>query len=224
MLPQIEWFGLTITEPMTTLTDYILAGIAILFGTRLIGLPTHRQHTSRRLWGFAFGFIAIGALLGGTSHGFVVYLSDENMALIWQGTLYSIGFSMFFVLAGTVTASLYSHTWRKAFYLCGILIFALYSTKVLHSGEYVFALLNNIFTFLLICGLQIWAMTKYGVNSATWILSGVGISVIGAVVQRSGYDFHLHFNHNDLYHVLQMVGLWFFYRGATLFVDAIEQD
>jgi hypothetical protein len=25
-----------------------------------------------------------------------------------------------------------------------------------------------------------------------------------------------HFNHNDLYHVIQLIGLYFFYKGALL--------
>ena len=30
---------------------------------------------------------------------------------------------------------------------------------------------------------------------------------------------HRHFNHNDLYHVIQIVALYLFYRGGALLVD-----
>ena len=33
-------------------------------------------------------------------------------------------------------------------------------------------------------------------------------------MQQSGWSLAEHFNHNDLYHVIQMVGLYCFYRGA----------
>ena len=36
----------------------------------------------------------------------------------------------------------------------------------------------------------------------------------GAMVQASGFRLHEHFNHNDLYHVIQMVALVLLYRGA----------
>jgi hypothetical protein len=57
---------------------------------------------------------------------------------------------------------------------------------------------------------------RHQVESAKWILSGVAVSVLSAAIQRSGYDVHVHFNHNDLYHVVQIAGLYLFYRGASL--------
>jgi hypothetical protein len=46
------------------------------------------------------------------------------------------------------------------------------------------------------------------------MLWGVSVSVLAAVVQQSGWSLHQHFNHNDLYHVIQAVGVWLLYRGA----------
>jgi len=40
-----------------------------------------------------------------------------------------------------------------------------------------------------------------------WILSGFGLSVLAAVIQQSGWPSLAHFNHNDLYHVIQALGL-----------------
>jgi hypothetical protein len=39
--------------------------------------------------------------------------------------------------------------------------------------------------------------------------------VAAALVQRSGFALHRHFNHNDLYHVVQMLGTWLLYRGGS---------
>jgi uncharacterized protein DUF6962 len=41
------------------------------------------------------------------------------------------------------------------------------------------------------------------------------VSVIGGAVQASGFDLHPHFNHNDLYHVIQIAAMVLFYRGVT---------
>ena len=43
---------------------------------------------------------------------------------------------------------------------------------------------------------------------------GVAVSFAGAAAQMSGFALHRHFNHNDLYHVIQMLGLWLLFRGA----------
>ena len=46
-----------------------------------------------------------------------------------------------------------------------------------------------------------------------WMLAGVAVSVMGALVQASGFALHAHFNHNDLYHVIQIGAMFLFYRG-----------
>jgi hypothetical protein len=34
-------------------------------------------------------------------------------------------------------------------------------------------------------------------------------------VQMSGFALHRHFNHNDLYHVIQIVALWLLHLGGV---------
>jgi hypothetical protein len=61
---------------------------------------------------------------------------------------------------------------------------------------------------------HLWAWRARRFEWAKWIAAGVAVSFVGAGVQMSGFGLHEHFNHNDLYHVIQMVGLWLFWRGA----------
>ena len=46
------------------------------------------------------------------------------------------------------------------------------------------------------------------------MLAGVALSVLAGVVQASGFKLHEHFNHNDLYHVIQTVAVLLLYQGA----------
>jgi hypothetical protein len=43
-----------------------------------------------------------------------------------------------------------------------------------------------------------------------------GSTRTAAVVQHSGPSLHSHFNHNALNHVIEMAGIYLFYRGARL--------
>ena len=54
---------------------------------------------------------------------------------------------------------------------------------------------------------------KLGVS---WLRKGILVSATGIALMVAKVSFHQHFNHNDLYHVIQMLGLWCFYRGAVL--------
>jgi hypothetical protein len=60
------------------------------------------------------------------------------------------------------------------------------------------------------------AQLVYRAPSTKWVLGGIAVSVIAALVQQSGFDLHRHFNHNDFYHVIQLVALWLLYRGGLL--------
>jgi hypothetical protein len=45
------------------------------------------------------------------------------------------------------------------------------------------------------------------------MLAGVAVSVLAGLVQASGFALHAHFNHNDLYHVIQTAAMFAFYTG-----------
>jgi hypothetical protein len=53
-----------------------------------------------------------------------------------------------------------------------------------------------------------------------WILAGVAVCVVAALVQASGFALHRHFNHNDLYHLIQIAAMALLYRGARRLRDA----
>ena len=48
----------------------------------------------------------------------------------------------------------------------------------------------------------------------TWIRRGLIVSALGFAIQKIGWDLHHHFNHNDLYHVIQIAGFWCLYEGV----------
>jgi len=46
-----------------------------------------------------------------------------------------------------------------------------------------------------------------------WLQRGLTISAVGFVVQKIGWDPLTNFNHNDVYHVIQIAGFWCLYQG-----------
>ncbi|PYS03084.1 MAG: hypothetical protein DMG15_21020 [Acidobacteria bacterium] len=56
-------------------------------------------------------------------------------------------------------------------------------------------------------------------GSVKWIASGVAVTLIGVVVQQTGFRRHLDFNHNDIYHIIQIAAFYLFFRGACTLRD-----
>ena len=52
-----------------------------------------------------------------------------------------------------------------------------------------------------------------------WLTAGIAATLIGAVVQISGFRRNADFNHNDAYHVIQIFGLYFFFKAASRLRD-----
>ena len=56
-------------------------------------------------------------------------------------------------------------------------------------------------------------------GSVKWIASGVAVTLIGVVVQQTGFRRHLDFNHNDIYHIIQIGAFYLLFRGACTLRD-----
>jgi hypothetical protein len=60
---------------------------------------------------------------------------------------------------------------------------------------------------------------RWRVDAAGWIVAGVLVSLVAGLLQARRVGWHRHFNHNDLFHVIQMIAVYLLYRGGTLLVD-----
>ncbi len=56
-------------------------------------------------------------------------------------------------------------------------------------------------------------------ESARWLLAGLALSLVGLAIQQSSIGSGAYFNHNDIFHTLQIAALWLFYRGAKMLED-----
>ena len=195
---------MTIHEPMTLITDYVLGGVTAWLAV-LLFRNSDRQG-SRKAWAVAFAALAAGAFLGGTWHGFV-----QNDVL-WKATVLSVGIASFAMLAGSACATL-SGGARKAVIGFALVKLLAYSAWMLKRDEFIFVVIDTGVAFAAVAALHLWRWNG-------WIVAGVAVSVAAALVQASGFALHRHFNHNDLYHVIQIAAMVLFYRGARRLKDA----
>ena len=90
-----------------------------------------------------------------------------------------------------------------------------------------FALLRRLTNY--VAGLSMAVFCAGGVfgsvpvRRAPWLIAGVIVYVLSAVIQQSGVRPHERPNHNDLYHVVLAIGLYLFYRSARLLKDPTAQ-
>jgi hypothetical protein len=187
---------MTIQEPMTVLTDYLLGGVSAYAALALVRNP----QTSRRLWALAFAALAAAAFLGGTWHGFL------HSDLLWKATTLSAGVASFGMVAGSSYAAFQGAT-RNAILTVALAKLMVYSAWMLGHDAFIYVVIDTGIAFLIVAAIHLWKWNGP-------ILAGVAVSIAGAAVQASGFRLHEHFNHNDLYHVIQIAALLLLYRGA----------
>jgi hypothetical protein len=150
---------MTITEPATMLTDYLLAIASLLFA--VLTFRRRSSHRAMDLWILAFTCAAIAALIGGTFHGFRLHFSESAAKSLWDTTMIFIGATTGFLIAATIVSSL-------------------------RDGK------------------------KPRVQ---WLKRGIVVSGLGVAFQKIGWAPSPSFNHNDVYHLVQIAGFWCFYEG-----------
>lgn len=196
---------MTLHEPATFATDCALALWSVWLGWKI---PPTSPTTC--WWRRTFYWTAIAGLAGGIYHGFGPTMPATVAAGLWRATLLAISATSLCLtlaaaharLAGRALLFCRRAAWVKVTLCAG---YAMAQPVFLSAiADYGTALV-----FVLVVELRAWRTT-----AAKWILAGIAGSVIGAVVQQSGWAVSQHFNHNDLYHVIQMIALGLFYRGA----------
>jgi hypothetical protein len=183
-------------EPMTVITDYALGGVAAWLSFLLF----RSAQTARQLWAVAFAALAAAAFLGGTWHGFL----QSN--LLWKATTLSAGVASFGMVAGSSYA-VFSGQARVFALTAALAKLVVYSAWMLGHDAFLYVVIDTGIAFIVVAALHLWKWNGP-------ILAGVAVSFAGALVQASELRLHEHFNHNDLYHVIQIPALVLLYRGA----------
>jgi hypothetical protein len=214
MTPAIELFGITIHEPVTSATDWLVTGVAWWLGSKLWRIRDDRRPLTFP-WGVGFWMIGLGALVGGTSHAFAAYLDDTASFWVWKATIYSIALSVTLALAGTINAVPVRDRFRRILHGVNIVVFTAYAAWMLDHSAFKYVIWHYVPIMLSIAALHAFSWSRERRAGELWIIAGVVTTLAGAAIQRSGFTIHAWFNHNDLYHVVQVFGLYLFYTGLT---------
>ena len=205
-----------ISEPMTLVTDWVLAAVGGVLGWRLH--HDAQGDRARTCWALAFGALAVSAFLGGAHHGFASVMSRAVYDLSWKVTVLAIGLFSFGMMAGSILATARGTVRTVLLAFAGIQL-AAYTAWMLGHDEYRYVVLDSAIAMLMLLLLHGWSAAVRRDEASFWVLAAIAVSAAAALVQYHRVTLHEHFNHNDLYHVIQIAGVALFYRGGKLLRD-----
>ena len=211
-----RWGG--ITEPMTVLTNVVLAGLAFVLGARLGYGAAAEGSASGGLLGLGMLATAFAAAFGAAAHGIDPRTDRAQRERCWRASLYTLGFA-----GAATTASVAFFTARGSIRTAILVVAGLkllaYLVSVARRPEFRVASADSGGALVVLLVAALYAIARWHAAGMRWLVAGVAVSLVAGLVQVRRIAFHRHFNHNDLFHVIQMVALYLFFRGGALLVD-----
>ncbi|MEW5983224.1 MAG: hypothetical protein AB1806_12765 [Acidobacteriota bacterium] len=204
-----------ITEPMTLVTDYVMGTLAALWAVKLLRASAATGSLPTRLWGLAFVATAVASFAGGSWHGFIQMMSPGEARALWKMTLIATGIGSAALLASVAMAAT-TGTLQRVLLVAAAVKLIVYAWWMSSHDDFIFVIYDYGSALLAVVLLAWWSSSPGVAPAAGWIFAGVGVAVVAALIQALGLAPHKHFNHNDLFHVVQMVALYLLYRAGLL--------
>jgi hypothetical protein len=206
---------LAIAEPMTVLTDY---GLAAVGGALALVLWARAEsQICRKLWAGCFLAVALAAAAGGTWHGWAPRMASPTAGALWLVTYVFVGLGNVSILAGAAWAAARGR-WRGALVGAVVARFVVWLAFMVRVPDFRYVIYDYAGTLLGLLALAACLAWRKR-PGAGWIAAGVAVSLAGAVMQRGRLAPSPAFNHNDLFHVIQAVGLYLYFQGGRRLED-----
>lgn len=206
------------TEATTAITDFLLGAVTFYFAWTLLALPA--PHRARMWWGVALAAAALAAWAGGAYHALLGNASATALAVLWRLTALSIAVAAFALVPATANAFL-PKAWRAPAIGAAVLEAAAFSVAAFTTDDFLLPVLDYGISLLFVFVVTLLRRRAQPLP-ARLILAGVAIAAAAAAIQQSGFAIHPRFNHNDLYHVVQIAANFAFFRGAYGVLDVDE--
>ena len=200
-------------EPTTTITDLIIFGLGLYFACgvyehySIYGTAVHFHFAG------TFLFMGLAGLFGALTHGFGPDISQRNHQFLWRITLVCIGLTTVFMLLGGLTHILPDPSWIHWLPVIGLIIFI---AAIFKNDKFKTVVLFYVPGMILVLVMMVVSYFTTHNDGALWIIASIVIGFVGAGIQQSGFSLHTHFNHNDIYHVIQMGGMILLYKGTIV--------
>ena len=199
-----------IYEPTTAITDFIIFFMGCYFSWVMMHISGSMFH---KIWAISFITLSLSALLGGISHGFGPMLSKIAKMIIWRLTLLFIGLTAL-VLLFSVLMIITNGEINIRILSLFVILFGYYNYKVYKNDSFLSAVKFYLPCVIISLACFLYVFIHKGYVGALFISVGLLVTLFASLIQSSKIILHHHFNHNDLFHIVQMIGMYLMFEGG----------
>ncbi len=216
-VPCVEVGSWVIAEPMTMLTDYVLAVECLILGGLLLRHALPRGQSATKWWALAMLAFSVSFVSGGSEHGFAYHLGQYTP--MWDTALLTTAAGSLGLLAGAGGALLAAGPRRILLGVAAPLALVYMVAELAGYNEFIYLTMYYGPTLLTLVVIGAWRWRTEGNVGAGWTLATATTMLGGAGWQMSQIGLHTHFNHNDIFHVIMMGAFVFAYWAGLAFED-----
>jgi len=204
------------TEQTTAITDILLALVSAI-GVIWIIRTGHRIDRQKTIiWTFAFALLMVSAILGAIAHG--IKMSGETNKLIWQPLNLFLGLSVAFFAIGVIYDFQQFRIQKSVVILILTLGFIFFAVTLIFPDLFFVFIVYEALTMLFALTSYLILYVKRKFTGANYMTIGIVISIAAAYVQSVesfSLDLIWKFDHNGLFHLIQIIGLFFLFSGLV---------
>lgn len=191
-------------ERMTALTDVFLGILAAILAAWFGQLAGFKP----AVWSWAFGLLAFSSFLGAAAHG--LEMSRKTNDRLWQPLNLGLGLALGLFVVGALFDLSGEDAARSAlpFMLAAGFIFFLVTVFV--PGSFLTFIAYEAVAMLFSSVVYGYLAVNGKLPGAGWMLAGVLVTILAAVVQvigKAGKPMIWYFDNNGVFHWIQMAGL-----------------
>jgi len=212
------------TEQTTAITDAIMGVLAVAC-IYYIGMFKERNVYKTGIWQWVFVFLAVSAFIGAIAHGFE--MSKATNELLWKPITLFFGMMVALFVVGVIY-DLKGETAARKFLpvmiVIGIIFFVIVQVLSGYIEHYFIVFIAyEAVAMLFSLSAYAWLYLAKKKTGTGWMTLGILLTIIGAVLQASGaihFTLIWEFDHNSVYHFVQMVAVLFLVKGIKKSVYA----
>jgi uncharacterized protein DUF6962 len=192
------------TELTTAATDAVFGALCVVLLLRLRAIQTEARWT-RTVWTSVFAFTVLASALGATVHGLA--LAEAVRSALWHPLNLSLGLAVALFLVGAVAewrGEASSRTVAGPAIAAGVAFFVL--TVIVPASFALFIAYEAVVMTSALAVYLILAMARHRRGAGT-VSVGIALTLVASVVQVTRWTIRIGvpFDHNGLFHVVQMV-------------------
>lgn len=196
---------------VSALTDFLLACLAFFCAGALLARPA-QPCSAAWYWRGAMFFLALAALLGGTDHGFVEP-AGLSRGPIQRATWVALGLMTTAVLLTLGAQFLGPARQRLLVGLAAAQLLA-YFVAVVLVDSFLVVVVNYLPVILAMLAFNVQGLWRRSGDGHWTIVLGILVLVLASAVQALRIDTFSPVDHNGLYHLISMPGVFLLYVGG----------